>query len=368
MNKKTTLINNIISLGATLGLVILSCALAGAQTENVIINGLIALGGAIVFGLINTFLHEWGHLIAGKINKFELISFSVWFFRWEKINGKLKFKFIMLKDQAGSTELVPTTTENLFKRYRKVAISGGVVSSVLTIISIVPLFFVSLLPVELYFFLSMALPVSAFFALGSLLPMTEGGFRNDGATALGLKRKDDIAKVTVGLLEIQALLYQGKTPSEIEEEKYFNLPQLPEDEIMFINLLNARYNYYLDKKDYANAIKTIERLLGLEEYMPKGYINEIKVDALFNACTFNYNEDLADDLTYELEKYLNNVNTAKTLRAKLAYLLYVRKEKEVFDMFYNKGIKEAKNSQLKGLIDFEIKLFESIKENKEKFN
>ena len=145
-------------------------------------------------------------------------------------------------------------------------------------------------------------------------------------------------------------------------------PGLAEDEIMFINLLNARYNYYLDKEDYANAVKVTERLLELEEYMPKGYVKVVKVDALFNACTFNYDEDVADDLTYELEKYLNNVNTAQTLRAKLAYLLYVRKEKEVFDIFYNQGIKVAENSQLKGLKVFETKLFEKIKQNKEKFN
>ena len=57
MNKRTTLINNIISLGLTLGFVALSCILPGEQTENIAINAILALSGAIFFGLLNTFLH-----------------------------------------------------------------------------------------------------------------------------------------------------------------------------------------------------------------------------------------------------------------------------------------------------------------------
>jgi hypothetical protein len=126
-------------------------------------------------------------------------------------------------------------------------------------------------------------------------------------------------------------------------------------------LLNARYLYYLDKNDFENAKKTSDRLVSILEYMPKEYRLIVKTDALYNACTLDFNEDAADDLMYELEKYLNNVNNTTTVRAKLAYLIYVKKETDDLDMFFKKGFREADRCQLKGISVLERKLFENMK-------
>ena len=144
---------------------------------------------------------------------------------------------------------------------------------------------------------------------------------------------------------------------------YFDLPQLPEDDLNFALLLNARYLYYLDKEEFENAKKTTERLLSIVDYLPKEYSFAIKVDALYNACTFDFDEDFADELVYELEKYLNNVNSVNSVRAKLAYLLYVKGEKENIDIFYKKGVKEADRGQIRGLTLFERKLFDKMRKD-----
>ena len=65
---------------------------------------------------------------------------------------------------------------------------------------------------------------------------------------------------------------------------------------------------------------------------------------------------------YEIEKYLNSDNSVLTLRAKTAYLVFVEKEKERFDIFYEKGMKECKKCKIKGLGEFNKKLFKKIKE------
>ena len=140
----------------------------------------------------------------------------------------------------------------------------------------------------------------------------------------------------------------------------FDLPQLPEDSLNFAMLLNARYAYYLDKQDYENAKKITDRLLSLEEYLPKNYVNIVKTDALYNACTFDFNEEKADDLMYELEIYLNNVNTVTNVRVKLAYMLNVKQENGNLDMFFKKGYKEADRCQIKGFGAYERKLFDGL--------
>ena len=63
---------------------------------------------------------------------------------------------------------------------------------------------------------------------------------------------------------------------------------------------------------------------------------------------------------YEIEKYINNVNTASTVRAKTAYLLYVKQETEHLDVFFKKGYKEAERCQIKGLGMCEKKLFDKM--------
>ena len=100
----------------------------------------------------------------------------------------------------------------------------------------------------------------------------------------------------------------------------------------------------------------------LEEYLPKAYIVIFKIDALYNACTFAMDEDKADEIMYEVDRYINAVNDCQTLRTKLAYLLNVRQEREGADMFFNKAYKEADKCQLKGLGLMERNLLDGLKE------
>ena len=323
---------------------------------------LILAGGALISGFLNTLLHELGHYFAGKRNGFVFSSMTVWFLRWSKIKNKVRFNFTLIGDEAGYTEMIPTTVDNVEKGLKSMARGGYITSLVLAIIG-VPALFVPNISVYLYSFWTMLFPIGVYFFCSSCFPSSTYGARNDGAVVLGIKRGDDSTKVAINVLKIQAELYNGKTPCEIEEDLYFNLPQLPEDDLNFALLLNARYLYFLDKEDFENAKKVTARLLSITDYMPKEYAYSVKVDALYNACTFDFDEQIADDLVYELEKYLNNVNNSTNVRAKLAYLLYVKREKENADIFYKKGVKEANKGQIKGLALFERKLLDKMKED-----
>ncbi len=363
MSRKTNTISYIFSMVATLISLFAVVSLCNARYSQDIFPALLKLlVGALVGGFLNSLFHELGHLIGGKLNDFAFSEMNVWFLRWKKIKNKIRLNLVMVGEEAGYTDMVPKHGDNLSARLKKMTLSGIVASGVLVIVGLIPLFIVAL-PVWVFSVWAMLLPISVYFFFTAVLPSSSGGVRNDGAVLFGLKKMDDVAKVTLNLLKIQAELYNGKTPSEIDESLYFNLPQLAEDDVNFAMLLNARYAYYLDKKDYENASKTTKRLLSVIDYMPKAYAPGVKADALYNACTFDYDENIADDLTYELEKYLNNVNTATNLRIKLAYLLYVRKEKDGAEIFFKKGIKETKKYLIKGLGEFERKLFEDMRKD-----
>ena len=363
MSKRTNFINNLITLVLTFGAlfaVVLICDNKYGVTLGSVI-GWIMLG-AFVAGLVNAFVHELGHLIAGKKNGFKLSCICVWFFKWTRVGKKLKFSLTFPWNEAGYTEMVPTEVDNMPTRYKKMTRGGIYLSLVLALIGAVAMFFTQI-PLYAYCLWSMFFPIGLYYFFGNILPICSDGVRNDGAVIRGINKNDDVAKVTIALLQFQAHLFNGKTPCQVDETLLFDLPQLPEDDIAFIMLLDARYNYYLDKKDYENAKKISDRLETLYDYMPKYILVQVQTNLLYNACTFNYNEDQADDLMYEIEDYLNNVNTATTVRVKLAYLLYIEKEKEPAQMFFDKGIRETKKCLMKGVGEFERKLLEQMQKD-----
>ncbi len=363
MSKRTNFINNAITLCLTVALVFVAAYIANLKFTVSNVFSVIPwfLIGAVAAGVINAFAHELGHYFAGKKNGFAFISMTVWFFKWSKVGGKTSFSFVMLGEASGITEMVNVAEGNLAKRFKKMTLGGIIASTVLTVLSIIPFAVVDFIgSMPLFSVFSMFLPVSAYYLFGNALPISTDGVRNDGGVICGINKNDDTSKTTVNLLAIQGELYAGKTPSQVDEALYFDLSQLPEDDYYFVAITNARYNYYLDKEDYENAIKCTDRLMGIIDNLPKPIRPFIKVDALFNACTCDFNQDEADDLMYELDKYLNKTNDATSVRVKMAYLAFIREETENIGMFYEKGLKEADKHPIKGYGLYERKLLTEL--------
>lgn len=363
MSRRTNFINNVITIAVTLALIFTVTYFCNQKYVVELADAVVFLViGAVASGFIMTLCHELAHVIAAKNNSFAFISMTVWFFKWAKVKNKIKFSFVMLSDSVGNTETVPTRTDNLKKRFLRVTSAGVKANFVLMLLGVVP-FFIPDIDFRVLCILAMFLPIGAYCFFGNALPVGSAGIKNDGAMCYSLKKNDDDAKTVLRMLEIHAELYNGKTFGEIDESKYFDLPQLAEDDVNFTFLLNLRYNYYLDKNDTDNAKKVSERLLSLIDYMPKDVANVVKADLLYNACTFDYNEDRADELVYELEKYLNKVNTVANVRIKLAYILYVKHEKEQLEVFYKKAVREANRNPVKGYGLFEKKLLSVMKQD-----
>lgn len=364
MSRRINFINNIAVMAFTaLGLLAVVLVANGIFTASLGTVMLCFAAGALIAGIICTCFHELGHLIAGKINGFAFLAMTVWFFKWSRERGKIVFDFVMMGDEAGYTEMAAKSTENLAVRLKKMTRGGLIATVIPMLIGIIPLFLAHRLSLFGFAVWAMFLPIGVYTFFGNALPMSSGGAGNDGKVLYGLKKMDDDTKVILSMLAVQSELFNGKTPAEIDEKYYFDLPQLPEDDLNFAMLLSSRYCYYLDKKDYKNAKKTTDRLLSIADYLPKNYLNAVKTDALYNACTFDRNEEAADDLMAELEKYLGRRNGSSEIRAKTAYLLYIKEEKGSLDIFYKKGVIEANKCNLRGLGLFERKLLEEMRKD-----
>lgn len=365
MDRKKVIRNNVILI-AIVGVMVFFVAFVNDAyhgTSNMYLTILFYLIGAIFWGVVNAFVHEIGHVVAGKKNGFIITAVTVWFFKWIRVGNKFRFYFTLIKEEAGFTESVPTNADNIEKRLKKMSFGGIVASGILMIASFIPLFFCGKMAYWLYSVMAVALPISGYYFFGNVIPFISNGVRNDGSIIDGINKDADDVKVIIALLKINAELYTGKTYSEIDEKLFFDLPQLPEDSPYFVGNLIARYNYYLDKEDYENAKKITERLIGLSEDMPKELEMLCKLNALYDACTFNYNDEKADDYMYEVENVLNADMSPTSFRIRLAYVLYVTKNKEIVNDFYKKCLKLCKKYYILGVSKFERKLVDRMKKD-----
>lgn len=314
--------------------------------------------GAITFGIFNVFFHELGHVVFGKIKGFTLINFTFLFFSFTKLKRGFSVSLVSPNDCMGSTELVSKNTKNLKNKVKFMSL-GGVFFNFIVFLSCLSVFLLTKkLPLWAFIYIGVGAPISLYYFLSNTLPMHNYGARNDGGVIWGLNHGDDESKVMLSIYAIESLLYQGKTPSEIDKEFYFNQPQLPEDSLTYLSLLCARYLYYLDIDDYENAKKVCARFISLFTYLPRNIIKILKTYLLYSYCTFDFNEERADKTMLEIQRYLNSKNDAFNLIVKLAYILNVEKRNDVTEVFVDKCKFEADKMKISGLERFYLKLIE----------
>ena len=350
----------IISFGLFLFVVLFGRMFSGSYADM-----LFYLLGALIAVLINAFIHELGHYLAGKKHGYYLLQFQVLFFCFYRVNDKLKFSFKFNIEEAGKTVMVPTKSCDIKSSVHAMTKGGLKASFIMFIVGLIPVVLAFIIPEKipatLYYISSMFLPVGAYFFFGNALPIFNGGNRNDGAVLSSLKSNDDTSKIIVNLYSIYSELYNGKSPKEIDKGLYFDLPVLREDDGLFAIILDARYTYFLDSGDLKQAKNCLDRLNQIKDYLSANQVLTIKAEMLYKACTFDYNENDADDYMSELEKYLNNNNDCLSLRAKTAYLKNVLKEEECLEQFFDKWEREIEKLPLKGLKKYELSLLNSFR-------
>ena len=212
MSRRVNFINNILVMAFTLAgifaVVLIANDKFSATLGTVLLYFVIS---AVIAGFICTLFHEVGHLIAGKINGFALISMTVWFFRWSKVRGKITFGFVMMGDEAGYTEMVAKTPDNLAEKLKKMTLGGLVATAIPMLAGIISFFFISKLSLFAFALWSMFLPIGIYAFLDNALPMSSGGAGNDGKVLYGLRKKDDDAKVVLSMLAVQSELFSAWT-------------------------------------------------------------------------------------------------------------------------------------------------------------
>ena len=320
------------------------------------------VAGGILGSLVCTAFHELGHVLAGLCCNFRLNNVSVGFLSLRREDGRVCLRLRRTGDSlAGSTEMLPRSSENLYGRFL-FTVAGGLLFSFLflagTVLAVV---FYSRLHFAAFALICTAMPFAFHLFFYNALPFNDDNLDTDGGRIKGLLQKDASYLTAVNILAVEGYMWQGCSPSEIDPALYFDLPQLPEDDLNFILLTSYRFMYFLDADDFANAEKYGRRLEDLLEYAPYLYRMELTADALFCACYVSMDEERARELYEKCAGYLKGENSVQSNRVAAAYEWRINKNRSAALRALSGAESRADACEIKGLVKYERKLISALR-------
>ena len=319
------------------------------------------LGGGIVSSAVCKLFHELGHVIVGLICGFRFNSMRVGFLQIYRDEGKLRITARKLPESlAGATEMLPKNADKLHQKFLAVVCGGLLFSFLFLVGAELVLDFYAVIPFAVYALVCTSLPYAFHLFFYNVLPFNDENLDTDGAMLKGLIKKEPSYLTAVNILAIEAYLYQGLTPAEIDKDLYFGAPQLPEDDLNFILLTDYRLAYYIDAGDTENAEKACKRLESILDYVPQFYRNDMMADVLFCKCCRG-DSDGAKAMYPHLRLYLKGEGTLSAHRIHAAYELYVNADKTAALRELNAAEQKAENYYIKGIGKYERKLINVIR-------
>lgn len=312
--------------------------------------------GLVLGVILAPIVHELGHLFFGKISGMTCVYLKCFCFRIVLKEGKKRFSFAspFSPDQ---TQVLPKYSGNMKRRATLYTIGGLLFGGVFFVSILTGAILFSVLYKTSYLLWGICVYTGYLFLL-NILPAEYGEGKTDALIYLGIRREKGAEKTMLSAMEIQGFLFEGKSFSEIDEEYYYELPVLCEDEPMFAVMLDLKYRYHLEREEYGKAAECINRLASVQAYLSEEEVEKIAAELVY-LHSLQGNLDLAEESGKICRGYLSgNSLTAKRILA--AYSLAVGK-REALQPLFLQAEEALKTERIKGVEKFERILLDRIK-------
>ncbi len=306
-----------------------------------------ALIGLIATLILNVALHELGHLIAGVFSGLKFYSIQIlWLFIGYE-NGKFKLKFKRMGGELGSTELLPQSTENVFKNYVNSALGGLVVTFALIVIQVVVCLTVNVL--EIYCALGITFPLTIYIFLVNFFPMFEN---NDGYLVYKFMSGGKDKVVLENYYSALAELKNGIEPCNLDSSLLLNYGG---NEGYGAGIRYLRYLAYI-KNDEESALKELREISDLSNN--SFLADEIYEELFFSAIILNdvrYVKTRESNMTPLFEKCVR----PQTFRIHASYRVF-NGEIDWAKSILQGGIEFCKTYAIKGIAKSEEKYMQAM--------
>lgn len=327
-----------------------------------IFEGALAGGLGIIAAIIlQTLIHEAGHLVCGLLSGYKFVSFRIFsliLFRNE--SGKLRLKRFSIAGTGGQCLLLPpdVPSEQMPTFWYN---AGGVLFNLIATLLAIPLFFLNLPPFLLVMNI-MFVAGGAFIILTNGIPMTIGGINNDGKNALQLhKNKADLRALDIQLRS-NALVQQGVRPKDLPAEWFETAEEIDYKDSLQVAVAIFSASYFLDRMEWERAYQTLSALYAHKADIMPLYVNEIACELLFTALITDRNDEAAQLHTAGLKKYIQQTRAVMSSkeRVRCAISLKLEQDPEKARQIYEKVLANRNKYLMQGELESDLALMQEM--------
>jgi len=284
------------------------------------------LAGFVGFGVglvLHIFLHETGHLIAGKISGYSFVSirfFNVIFIKKDGEWHRKKFNIVGAPGQCLMSPPEPVDGKFPFVFYN---LGGGLMNLIFGGISLALYFMLPSVSGLWWVFIPFAL-VGILVGILNLVPLS-GSVPNDGKNIVMLGKNDQARHAFWLTLYMHAQTTKGirlRDCISAEQFDFFNSDD-PNDENrdnpLILSMKALRFSWLMDKYDFEAAKIYVEDVLNSTDKMPEIYINELNCERLFLELIGECRKEQIEDLYTENLKTYIKATSSYMSRQRLLY-------------------------------------------------
>lgn len=294
-------------LGALLGFLVLGSGSDYIMGELLFDLALILI--SFILGLyINVIIHEFGHLIFGKISGYQFVSIQLLGILFMKKDGKLSVTRRPLSGAMGQCLMAPPPNVIPSKMPVKLYNLGGVLANAISGVIFLALFFAlgKENPFGVFFLILSA--VTFVLIIQNGVPMYVGGLANDGKNLQSALRDDFSRECLYRQLKVNEMLTRGTRLRDMPEELFEIPPNRKGDDPLISTIMYLNASRIMDRLEFEDAYSRMEELLD-EPGLMQIHKNEIYCEQLFMAIVGDMNMGIINDLyTDKLKKYIKNTS------------------------------------------------------------
>ncbi len=339
----------IFGLAALFGLVMI--ALSGLKTQDTAYIWVIAAAiGTLILLPVSTLVHEGGHLLFGWCTGMKFASVRLGLFRIVRVGKKIKIRFLLRNDAAGSCEMYPKDGNQVYSRMVAFSLGGAIFNFLYAIALLLTVFLCEMHPA--LFFFQLFMPLCFLEGFASLFPAQTAAGGTDGEMVRALIQKEPVAVLSLRVMTAHGIL-KNADYSALSHELLFDTPVVREDEPAFLAITQLRWQYRFFTGDLEGAQKELSRMEELYDYIPEIARGEVACDLAYAYCAIEGN-------LLRAEAILSDVMQAKGscafYRAMAAYSALRGEDEGYFELAHS----AIKDEYMVGVARLEEKFIEGI--------
>lgn len=345
---------------ATIGISVIIGYGIGYMCNKVLTNGwlwqsiLFAIGFVIIAYVIQLNLHEFGHLVVGKLLGYQLLSFRVGCLAWNYENGRMKFNVVWNHGYSGLCAMI--MPEKDLKRYKyAIYTAGGILTNLLSGYVLMYCALKLNMPEIASLLFVIIAGVGVLYGIINLMPLMSGNSPTDGKMLWGLMLGRPFAKQYMNNYRMMLLLSEGCRPKDIQVPPISNGPSN-------YDMTALSYNFYksIDSGNLEDAIKYARLLERNIDTYPNHSLATVYYNLCFIGCVTG-NRTKAIEYYHKAKRILLKDMDANGLRVKAYYEYYINRDMKTALSYCERALSVVDQYPLKGWSIMEENLLKQLK-------